>query len=68
MFFYGEAEKEVNANFWNGGLRAERRLVPRLGMFFATRFEEGFGVDIKSVALKQMDMYLSSGITYSFEL
>ena len=68
VFFYGEAEKKVNANFWNGGLRAERRLMPRLGMFFATRFEEGFGVDIKNVALKQMDTYLSSGITYSFEL
>lgn len=37
VFFYGEAEKRVNANFWNGGLRAERRLMPRLGMFFATR-------------------------------
>lgn len=65
VFFYGEANNKVNANFWNGGLRAERRLMPRLGMFFATRFdrnvlqgissrfEEGFGLDIKVVDAKR---------------
>ncbi len=37
-FFYGEAENKVNANFWNGGLRGERRLTERLGAFVATRF------------------------------
>lgn len=58
-FFYGEADDEVNANFWNGGLRGERRLTPRLGAFvvtrfdrnvlqgIASRFEEGVGLDYK---------------------
>jgi len=61
-FFYGEAENKVNANFWNGGLRAERRIMERIGLFVATRydrnvlqgiahrFEEGFGVDVKAIA------------------
>ena len=61
VFFYGEADKKVNANFWSGGLRAERRLTSRLGMYFVTRFdrnvlqgiarrfEEGVGFDIKVV-------------------
>lgn len=60
-FFYGEANDKVNANFWNGGLRAERTLTPRVGLFVATRFdrnvlqgiarrfEEGFGIDAKLV-------------------
>ena len=60
-FFYGEAENKVNANFWNGGLRGERRLTPRLGAFVATRFdrnvlqgvssrfEEGVGLDYKAI-------------------
>ena len=60
-FFYGEAENKVNANFWNGGFRGERRLTPRLGAFVATRFdrnvlqgissrfEEGLGLDFKAV-------------------
>lgn len=60
-FFYGEANDQVNANFWNGGLRAERQLVPRVGLFVmarfdrnvlqgvASRFEEGFGLDAKLV-------------------
>lgn len=59
IFVYGKANDKINANFWNGGLRGERRLTSRLGMFVATRydrnvlqglssrFEEGFGVDIK---------------------
>ncbi len=65
VFFYGEANDKVNANFWNAGLRAERRLTPRLGMFFASRFdrnvlqgissrfEEGFGLDFKVVDAKR---------------
>ncbi len=60
-FFYGEAENKVNANFWNGGLRGERRLTERLGAFVATRFdrnvlqgvssrfEEGVGLDFKAI-------------------
>lgn len=64
-FFYGEANDKVNANFWNGGLRAERALLPRLGVFVATRFdrnvlqgiasrfEEGFGLDAKLIAEKR---------------
>ena len=27
VFFYGEANNKVNANFWNGGFRGERRLT-----------------------------------------
>ncbi len=58
-FFYGEASDKVNANFWNGGLRAERTLMERLGLFVvgrfdrnvlqgvARRFEEGIGLDAK---------------------
>ncbi len=56
-YFYGEADDEVTANFWNVGLRLERRLTPQLGMFFSTRwdrnvlqgiasrFEESLGLD-----------------------
>jgi putative salt-induced outer membrane protein len=58
-FFYGEADDKVNANFWNGGFRGERRLTPRFGTYvitrfdrnvlqgIATRFEEGLGMDYK---------------------
>lgn len=61
VFFYGEADDKVNANFWSGGLRGERRLTPRLGAFVATRFdrnllqgissrfEEGVGLDYKVI-------------------
>jgi putative salt-induced outer membrane protein len=61
LFVYGEADNKVNANFWNGGFRGERRLTSRLGMFTATRFdrnvlqgiasrfEEGVGFDIKAL-------------------
>lgn len=60
-FFYGEAEDKVNANFWNGGVRAERAINTRLGVYVVTRFdrnvlqgiarrfEEGFGLDAKLV-------------------
>jgi putative salt-induced outer membrane protein len=59
--FYGEANETVNANFWNAGVRGERALSPRVGLFLATRFdrnalqgisrrfEEGFGLSIKAV-------------------
>lgn len=58
-FFYGEANDQVNANFWNAGLRGERAIGTRVGLFIATRFdrnvlqgiasrfEEGIGVDLK---------------------
>jgi putative salt-induced outer membrane protein len=73
VFFYGEANHKVNANFWNGGLRAERRLMPRLGMFYATRFdrnvlqgissrfEEGVGFDIKIVDEKRDHLNIALG-------
>lgn len=60
-FFYGEADEKVNANFWNGGIRAERRIMSRIGLYVmgrfdrnvlqgvARRFEEAFGVDLKIV-------------------
>ncbi|MCU0636234.1 MAG: DUF481 domain-containing protein [Gemmatimonadaceae bacterium] len=59
--FYGEADERVNANFWNGGVRGERAITSRMGLFLATRFdrnvlqgisrrfEEGFGLSIKAV-------------------
>ena len=72
-FFYGEANDDVNANFWNGGLRAERALHPRLGVFVATRFdrnvlqgiasrfEEGFGLDAKVIATKRDQLNMQFG-------
>lgn len=72
-FFYGEANDKVNANFWNGGVRAERQIVPRLGIYVATRFdrnvlqgissrfEEGIGLDAKLVAEKQTQLSLQLG-------
>lgn len=73
VFFYGEANNKVNANFWNGGFRGERRLTSRLGMFVATRFdrnalqgisarfEEGVGVDIKAVDTPNNKVNVSLG-------
>lgn len=72
-FFYGEANDKVNANFWNGGLRAERTLTPRIGLFVATRFdrnvlqgiasrfEEGVGVDAKLITEKRDQLSLQVG-------
>lgn len=72
-FFYGEAEHKVNANFWNGGLRAERMVMNRLGVFAATRFdrnvlqgissrfEEGFGLDWKAVVAQRDLLSLQVG-------
>lgn len=60
-FFYGEADEKVNANFWNAGVRAERTIASRIGLFVmgrfdrnvlqgvARRFEEGFGLDAKLI-------------------
>lgn len=72
-FFYGEANDAVNANFWNGGLRAERTITPRLGVFAATRFdrnvlqgiasrfEEGFGLDAKLIVAKRDQLSMQVG-------
>ncbi len=72
-FFYGKANDKINANFWNGGLRAERTLTPRIGVFVATRFdrnvlqgiasrfEEGFGVDAKLVTEKRDQLSMQFG-------
>lgn len=72
-FFYGEADDKVNANFWNGGLRAERTLTPRVGVFVATRFdrnvlqgiasrfEEGFGLDAKLLMAKHDKLSMQLG-------
>jgi putative salt-induced outer membrane protein len=59
VFFYGEADGAVNANFWSGGVRGERDLTRRLAAFvgtrfdrnelqgIASRFEEGAGLSYK---------------------
>jgi putative salt-induced outer membrane protein len=72
-FFYGQAEHKVNANFWNGGLRADRRLMPRFGMFIAVRFdrnvlqgierrfEEGVGMNFTLVDVATNKANLSLG-------
>lgn len=73
VFFYGEANDKVNANFWNGGFRSDRRLMPRLGMYMATRFdrnvlqgistrfEEGAGIDILAIDAKSNKLNLAFG-------
>ena len=73
VFFYGEADRKVNANFWNGGFRGERRLMPRFGMFVATRFdrnalqgissrfEEGIGVDLTLIESPNNKLSVSLG-------
>jgi putative salt-induced outer membrane protein len=60
-FFYGEADNKVNANFWTAGLRGERKLTSRIGLYvttrydrnvlqgIASRFEEGAGMDILAI-------------------
>ena len=74
-FFYGEADNKVNANFWNGGLRGERRLTSRLGAFVATRFdrnvlqgissrfEEGLGLDFKAIDAQRDKLTLVAGVS-----
>lgn len=60
-FYYGEADDKVNTNFWNGGLRGERLIVDRVGVFVASRydrnilqgvqnrFQQGFGVNVTAI-------------------
>lgn len=72
-FFYGEADDKVNANFWNGGLRGDRRLTSRLGAFvvnrfdrnvlqgIASRFEEGLGLDYKVVDTERDKLLVALG-------
>ena len=72
-FFYGEADHKVNANFWNGGLRAERSIMERLGVYavtrfdrnvlqgIASRFEEGFGLNWKAIVSKRDLLSLQAG-------
>jgi len=74
-FFYGEAEGKVNANFWNGGLRAQRGLGNRVGAYLvgrfdrnvlqgiARRFEEGVGLDITAVSTKAQALTLALGVS-----
>ncbi len=73
LFFYGEADNKVNANFWNGGLRGERKIVPRVGAFVITRFdrnelqgissryEEGAGIDVLAVDSPNNKLNLTAG-------
>jgi putative salt-induced outer membrane protein len=73
VFFYGEAEREVNASFWSGGVRGERSLTPRLGAFvglrfdrnelqgIASRFEEGAGLAYKVLALPRDQLTATAG-------
>jgi putative salt-induced outer membrane protein len=58
VFFYGEAEHEVNANFWSGGLRGERSLTPRLGAFVGTRFDRN---ELQGIASRFEE---GAGLTY----
>ena len=72
-FYYGEADDKVNANFWNGGLRGDRRLTPRLGAFvvtrfdrnvlqgIASRFEEGVGLDYRVIDTKRDQLLVALG-------
>ncbi len=74
-FFYGEADSKVNANFWNGGLRGERRLTSRLGTFVAARFdrnvlqgissryEEGIGFDLKAIDAPKDKLTFVAGVS-----
>jgi putative salt-induced outer membrane protein len=73
VFFYGEADGTVNANFWTGGVRGERDLTPRLAAFVATRFdrnalqgitsrfEEGAGLAYKVLDRERDKFTVSAG-------
>lgn len=75
-FYYGEANDKVNANFWNGGFRGARQVMPRLGFFVATRFdrnqlqgissrfEEGVGADIKIINAENDKVDLALGASW----
>lgn len=72
-FFYGEAGTKVNANFWSGGLRAQRRLNPRVGSYvvgrfdrnvlqgISHRFEEGVGLDVTARSTRAQTLNLAFG-------
>ena len=72
---YGKAEGITNADFWNAGLRGERKLMPKLGVFVATRFdrnelqgiksrfEEGAGLDLTLVESPKNKFVISAGIS-----
>lgn len=72
-FFYGEANEKVNTNFWNGGLRADRAIVKRVGAFVASRydrnllqgvqnrFQQGFGVNVLAVDDKRHKLNVALG-------
>ncbi len=72
-FYYGEANEKVNTNFWNGGLRAERAIVKRAGVFVASRydrnllqgvqnrFQQGFGVNVTAVDEKRNKLNVALG-------
>lgn len=72
-FFYGKANGRINTNFWNGGLRGERNLAPRIGAFMAARydrnqiqginnrFQQGFGVNVMALDDKRNRLTLSVG-------
>lgn len=73
VFFYGEAEDEVNANFWSGGVRGERALTRRLDAFvgvrfdrnelqgISSRFEEGVGLAYEVLDLPRDKFSLAAG-------
>ncbi|MEN9507793.1 MAG: hypothetical protein RLZZ621_356 [Gemmatimonadota bacterium] len=72
-FFYGKANGKINTNFWNGGLRGERNIAPRIGAFMAARydrnqvqginnrFQQGFGVNVMALDDKRNRLTLSMG-------
>jgi putative salt-induced outer membrane protein len=72
-FYYGEANDKVNTNFWNGGLRAERAIVKRVGAFVASRydrnllqgvqnrFQQGFGLNVAAVDDKHDKLNVALG-------
>ena len=74
-FFYGEANNKVNANFWSGGLRAQRGLGNRVGAYLvgrfdrnvlqgiARRFEEGVGLDVTAISTKAQALTLALGVS-----
>lgn len=72
-FFYGKANGKINTNFWNGGLRGERTLAQRVGMFVAARydrnqvqginnrFQQGVGFNLLAIDSKRQRLTLSLG-------
>jgi putative salt-induced outer membrane protein len=72
-YFYGEADDKVTADFWNTGLRVDRRLMKRLGMFvlarwdrnvlqgIASRFEESIGLDFLAIDAPRDKLIFTAG-------